>query len=336
MFDNPIDRRTALAFAAGGAASLVGPAAETFADDPPTSPDYDEVTWGAASRVSYGETETSRWKIGMQLESPVTCSRVIATFPIPMEWPEQNVRLSGQSVDRLVQAWKSRDLLGGARQIVLQIPRITAGQTAEVVFEFEIERRHILAPEETDDLQIPSRTPRELRRYMGNSPYIDASHVRLRNASKEIAEMEADNDWQRVEQIYDFVRDQVTYTEGPIRSASEALRDGEGDCEELTSLFVALCRNARIPARMVWIPGHCYPEFYLHDPEGNGHWFPCQAAGTRQFGRMEEDRPVLQKGDRFKTPESRAPMRYVSEYFTCDKQGKRDPRPDFIREKVID
>ena len=102
----------------------------------------------------------------------------------------------------------------------------------------------------------------------------------------------------------------------------------------MTSLFVALCRNARVPARMVWIPEHCYPEFYLEDADGNGHWFPCQAAGTRQFGRMDEYRPVLQKGDRFKVPEKRAPMRYVSEFFKCDKKGKGDPRPNFIREMI--
>ena len=92
------------------------------------------------------------------------------------------------------------------------------------------------------------------------------------------------------------------------------LTEGRGDCEEMTSLFVALCRNARVPARMVWIPDHCYPEFYLEDADGEGFWFPCQAAGTRQFGRMDEYRPVLQKGDRFKVPEKKVPVRYVSEF----------------------
>jgi hypothetical protein len=84
----------------------------------------------------------------------------------------------------------------------------------------------------------------------------------------------------------------------------------------------------------VWIPDHCYPEFYLQDADGKGSWFPCQAAGTRQFGRMDEYRPVLQKGDRFTVPETKGPTRYVSEFFTCDKSGKSDPRPKFIREMI--
>jgi hypothetical protein len=49
---------------------------------------------------------------------------------------------------------------------------------------------------------------------------------------------------------------------------------------------------------------------------------------------MDEYRPVLQKGDRFKVPESRTPMRYVSEFFKCDKNGKSNPNPNFVRELI--
>ena len=99
------------------------------------------------------------------------------------------------------------------------------------------------------------------------------------------------------------MRKAVRYQFDPkIRSSVDALRSGHGDCEELTSLFIAVCRAAGIPARAVWVPGHCYPEFYLVDGEGHGRWFPCQAAGERMFGQMVEWRPILQKGDRFRVP----------------------------------
>ena len=146
--------------------------------------------------------------------------------------------------------------------------------------------------------------------------------------------MEADSAWRRVELAYDYVRDKVEYVEGDLKNASQALRDGNGDCEEMTSLFVAICRNLDVPARVVWIPDHCYPEFYLEDAEGNGIWYPCQAAGTRQFGRMDETRPVLQKGDRFKVPEKKTPVRYVSEFFRCDRKGNGTPVPTFVRESL--
>lgn len=290
-------------------------------------------------RLVYDSPQTQNWKIGLILNTPVTCTNVLATYVVPMDWPEQTVTLVNQTIDRGVTGWKSRDLPGGARQVVVQMARVTAGSTVEATFEFAVERSRILPSENTSDLVLPKRVPRELRNYMGNSPNIDASHGRIRAVARELKEKDAENDWQRIEQIYDYVRDNVEYVEGPIRNASDALKDGKGDCEDMTSLFVALCRNNGIPARMVWIPDHCYPEFYLETPEvdgkdGEGIWFPCQAAGTRQFGRMDEHRPVLQKGDRFKVPESNTPQRYVSEYFQCDRFGKSSPRPKFIRDLI--
>ena len=286
------------------------------------------------TRLTYESPQTQRWRIGLVLETPVTCTNVLATFAVPMAWPEQTVEVVGRTIDPAVTNWDVRDLPGGARQVVVQMARVPAGSAVNAVFEFKIDRSRILGPDQTADLVIPTRPSRDLRLFMGNSPYIDATHGRIKAASRELAEMEAENDWQRVEQIYDYVREKVEYVEGSLKNASEALTDGRGDCEEMTSLFVALCRNARIPARMVWIPDHCYPEFYLEDSEGNGYWFPCQAAGTRQFGRMDEYRPVLQKGDRFKVPEKKIPVRYVSEFFRCDRKGKSDPDPIFVREQL--
>ncbi len=127
--------------------------------------------------------------------------------------------------------------------MVLRMARVPAGSTVEMTFTFQIERSRILAPDQTDDLVIPKRPDRDLRIYTGNSPYIDSSNARIKNASREIAGIEVENDWARVEQIYDYVRDHVDYVEGPLKNASQALRDGKGDCEEMTSLFVAMCRN---------------------------------------------------------------------------------------------
>jgi len=288
----------------------------------------------ANKRLVLDSPKTEQWRIGLILTTPVTCSNVLATFPIPRDWPEQKVTVIGQTVDSLISSWEVREVGESARQIVLTMDRVPAGSTVELTFQFKIERFRISSTEVTDDLVIPKRGNRKLRRYTGNSPYIDASHARIKKVSRELATEEIEGGWQRVERIYDWVRDNVKYVEGDLKNASAALKDGKGDCEEMTSLFVALCRNARVPARMVWIPGHCYPEFYLEDGEGTGHWFPCQAAGTRQFGTMDEYRPILQKGDRFKVKENKGPVRYVAEYFKCDRKGKRKPKPKFIRQQI--
>ncbi len=312
---------------------LIAIAATVIADD---QNDIATSTVAAPSeRLVFDSPKTQRWRIGLKLNTNgVTCNNILATFPVPMDWPEQSVTLVSQEIDPSVSRWDVRELPGGARQIVLTIPRAVRGSDPEVLFDIDVTRSRVLVPQQTDDLVIPTKLDSELKIYLGNSPYIDATDARVRMAAKEFADGQYADDWSKVEAIYDWVREKVQYTEGDIKTASQALKDGKGDCEELTSLFVAICRANHIPARMVWIPDHCYPEFYLQDAAGTGYWFPCQAAGTRQFGGMDEYRPVLQKGDRFKLPEKKQSVRYVAEFFRCQPESKRDPKPVFVREVI--
>ncbi|QDS94859.1 Transglutaminase-like superfamily protein [Roseimaritima multifibrata] len=300
-------------------------------------PDQPADGEAVSSLLSYESPQKQVWRVGFRLDTNgANLSNALATFPIPTDWPEQTVRLVDQQVGTQVTNWGPKDIDGGVRQVRALMAQVPAGSNCEILLTFEIERARIVGPSEaeTAELQIPSRPSRSLKLALGNSPYINTTDTRIRNAAREVAAMEAANDWEKVENAYDWVREKVTYTEGNLKTASQALVDGTGDCEELTSLFIAICRNMKVPARMVWIPGHCYPEFYLEDKEGNGTWFPCQAAGTRQFGKMDEYRPVLQKGDRFRVPEHKTPQRYVSEFFTCNKRGGGDPDPNFVREIV--
>lgn len=55
---------------------------------------------------------------------------------------------------------------------------------------------------------------------------------------------------------------------GRFTSVEKALADRRGDCEEMSAVFVALCRAGGIPARLVWIPNHNWAEFYLTDEQG--------------------------------------------------------------------
>jgi hypothetical protein len=70
------------------------------------------------------------------------------------------------------------------------------------------------------------------------------------------------------------------------------------------------------------------------DDESKGHWFPCQAAGTRDFGGIPEKRAILQKGDNFKDPDRpRERLRYVSEFLEgAGMKGGGRPQVKFIRE----
>ena len=145
--------------------------------------------------------------------------------------------------------------------------------------------------------------------------------------------------WEHVEAIYDWVREHVKYDkdEGQLKGRLAALHDKTGECEDMSSLFIAICRAAGIPARTVWVPGHCYAEFYLVDEKGQGHWFPCQLAGSRAFGCIPETKPILQKGDNFRPPQARNPaerQRYLAESMKPSRRPGGGPEVHWVHEVV--
>jgi transglutaminase-like putative cysteine protease len=142
-------------------------------------------------------------------------------------------------------------------------------------------------------------------------------------------------DWRRVEKLYDYAIERVKYEEGDDKSALEALADGKGDCQAIAALFVAMCRTEKVPARMVWVDGHQYAEFYLEDETGAGRWFPVESAGRREFGEMSIARVILQKGDNFRVPERpRERLRYASDYTLLLSKPGRQPKIAYVREQL--
>lgn len=270
------------------------------------------------------------------------CGAISGTCPVPIDWPEQHVTVIQEDISPSVEVG-FRMVADTVREMQIRIPELAAGQTAQALIVYELRRSTLVAPENTDEYQIPQRPEKPLRIYLGASPYIEIRDGRIRRAAREalglatsksegLAEAPQLTAWETVEKLYDFARSKVEYKDGPLKGAAAALKEGTGDCEELTSLFIALCRIHHVPARTVWVDGHSYPEFYLEDADGEGHWFPCQAAGDRAFGGIPELRPILQKGDHFKIPGRGAAMRYVSEHLTGKKvRGQASPQVRFVR-----
>ena len=281
-----------------------------------------------------GQSGTTRWKVGVIVRAVGTSYKgLYGTVPVPTDWPEQQVRTLEEDITPTVKSVRYRTLGNGVRQMLVQIPNLQVGEEARALVTFEIDRHTILPPEHPDTLRLPENTPPDIRSYLAPSPYIEVRHPKIVALAKELRNEQL-SAWAQVEAIYDHVRDNIQYKNGKLKGALAALRDGYGDCEELTSLFIALCRANGIPARTVWVPGHCYPEFYLVDEEGKGHWFPCQAAGSRDFGSIPEQRPILQKGDNFQVPETRERQRYVAEFLTGRGSGGAQPDHQFVRQIV--
>ncbi len=279
-----------------------------------------------------GEPLTQRMRLGIIVTAESgPCEGILATTPIPIDWPEQQVKVIEDDLSASVFDLQYREIDGTVKQMVLSIPYLAAGEECRAITTVEITRHALVSPDETTELELPKKVDRNLREYLGVSQGIETRSPKIRTLSKEIFAKE-DNAWEKVEAIYDWVRDNVAYREGEFKGAMQALRDKHGDCEELSSLFIAMCRANGVPARTVWVPGHCYPEFYLVDRQGVGYWFPCQAAGSRDFGGIVERRAILQKGDNFDDPDRpNRKLRYVSE-FVSGRGGR--PKVKFIRELV--
>lgn len=281
---------------------------------------------------------TKRIKVGVIVKATGgTLQRVVATAPVPMEWPEQRVSIVHEEVSPVVKGLSYRTIAGGGgvKQMVIEIPQLLAGQEAKALVTFEVTHHVLTAPTDTSIYSIPKKVDRQMIINIGAGPYIESRHPKIVAAAKE-AVADKETDWQKVEAIYDWARDHVVYKNGALKGAARALYDKEGDADELTSLFIAMCRAQKIPARTVFVEGHCYAEFYLEDDDGQGHWFPCQPAGVRSFGAIDEVRPILQKGDNFKNPENlKERVRFLTEHFSAAGRGDK-PNVQFISELVAE
>ena len=314
------------AFACGigiiAALLVAGPAAAQFldAEKGPAGP-------------TLGDARVQKFKVGVEVTADGgPCRGIYATLPVPADWPEQRVQIVAEDLSPDVRSLRYRMLPGGVKQMVVEVPDLPAGDTARAVVTFALERSSIIPPADTGSLSPPEKPDRALRAFLGPSPFIETRHPKIVKLAKTAGEDLTG--WRKVEALYDAVREKVEYRNGELKGAARALADGWGDCEELTCLFIAVCRVEGIPARTVWVEGHCYPEFYLVDGTGQGHWFPCQAAGARAFGGMPDQLPILQKGDSFRDPDRPGKtLRYVSEFIRGSAvDGGGSPRVKWIRE----
>lgn len=288
---------------------------------------------GAAVRLV--DPLVQRWQMGLVLKGgDGLSSGVTATVPIPGEWPEQKVEIVDRDVGKNVRI-SFRDLPPGARQMVITVPRLAPGETVQALLTLQITRSAIAAPAETDGFAIPRRT-RELAPFLAESPLIESRNPKIRELADELT-AGGEGVWPQIEAIYKFVQAKVQYEGGTLKGALAALESESGDCEERSSLFIALCRAKGIPARTVWVPDHCYPEFYLEDRSGHGHWIPCQSAGEPELGSIHDRRPILQKGDNFRLPEFREPLHYARATLSvANQKGRTPPTVEHVMRQVAD
>jgi len=271
-----------------------------------------------AGGINFGETITQHWAIGMS----ITASRgnvtgIKAYTAIPKNWPEQSVRLLKKEKTQGVVVG-TRGCSGMADMMEVKISSMPAGAKADVLYSYEIKRKVMKKPQ-GDMSSYRKPTPKEITQdrltsYLGVSELIETNAKEIKLLAQETVKGKK-TFWEGIEALYRISREKIQYKKGPIRGALKALLLGEGDCEDMSSLFIALCRNHQIPARIVWVPGHCYAEFYLVDINGVGTWFPCELTGPiERFGYVDNTQLILQKGDKVRVPYKTKNGGYIRRY----------------------
>ncbi len=292
-----------------------------------------DPTLSNSTRLTYTDPIISRWKAGVRLTGGAADSyNIYITLPVPNDWPEQSVSVVQEDIPIKAQVVTYRILDNGLKQMLIKLPNLPARETLELTTTFRVVTCQIDGPSVTDDLVRPGSDDRNLNDYLGSSPSITFNDRKLKEKLTEIVQ-EKSSLWEEIRAIYDWVRDEIEQREMANVDSIKAFKQGYGSEEDKISLFIALCRAHRVPARVVWVDGSSYAEFCLADDAGDLHWFPANVAGLREFGCYSEPRVILQKGDNIKVPEKSQRQRFVAEYVSAKgRSGAAKPIVEFIRE----
>jgi Transglutaminase-like superfamily len=298
----------------------------------PAAAQFKDVSPAKGSQL--GQPVTQKLKVGVIIKAQGgPLQNMLATVPVPIDWPEQTVRIATEELTPNVPSLHYRMTSGTLKQMIIEVPMITAGEEARALVTFEVGHASQTPPTETSIYKIPKKLDRQLTMYVGSSSQIETRHPKITAQAKQLVADKA-TAWEQVGAIYDWVMSNVQANKGELKGAARTLLEKSGDPEDMASLFVALCRASKIPARIVWVPQHVYPEFYLVDDDDHGHWFPCQIEGTRMLGGTSETGPILLKGDNFHDAERpREKMRFVPEFFKgTGSKSSGTPKVQFVRE----
>jgi len=273
--------------------------------------------------ISFGEPTKMNWRVGLVM---VTGSKpvkdVICRIPVPVQWPEQTVSVYEENLPSEITAVGWEDL-GNIKMMKCRIGNVPPGTKVIATVTFTVSTKQIIGPKNTAIFGIPEKRTREIKPYFGESPEISLRNTKLKKEAKKQFDI-MQSDWVKVQALYDWVRDNIEERAGESKGSIAAFLNKFGTAEDRVSLFVAMCRINKVPARMVFVDGSQYAEFYLVDGAKQGHWFPCKVSGIREFGSIGEPRVILQKGDNYRVPGEKKKLKFVPAKATV--KGGSPPR----------
>jgi hypothetical protein len=280
-----------------------------------------------AEGVGYLEPRSYSLKIGIELEAIGDADSVLATTPVPVAHAEQKieeVRLETDGCEATL-----RELAPGMGQLLLSADSIAQGTVAKAIAHYTLTLFKQYHKYERDQFPEKQKPPADVRKaYLQDSPGIQTSIKPVRALAAELTEG-LTHPWDKARRFAEWIPKNIRPQIGTYTSVSAALEHRLGDCEEMSAVFVALCRSIGVPARLVWVPNHNWSEFYLTDSEGTGHWIPAHTACYSWFGWTGAHELVIQKGDRVVCPEQHKRVRLLEDWMQW---GGRKPRSKYVAE----
>lgn len=213
-----------------------------------------------------------------------------------------------------------------ATQFVLKANTIVDEQvvTATAVDRFEVSKSFFGF--ERDQFPAKQKISRkQLGMFLGTSPGIKVRSAHVSRIAKSVAGSQS-HPWDVAKAFHSWVFENIKGRLQSYTSVDAAIKNRVGDCEERAAVFIALCRATGIPARLVWVPSHCWAEILLVDSQDKPHWIPVHTAAYSWFGWTGVHELVLQKGDNIPIPQQGKKVRLVYDHFQC--RGKK-PKLEF-------
>ena len=244
------------------------------------------------NQTGYLEDRPFELSIGVELQGDGQAQQIRASTPVPVEHPEQKIdqlRIETDGCEARIQ-----QIGEGAAQLLVAAPSIRLGQKIRAIAHYRLTLRKQYFGYDRDQFPAEQSPPVAIRKlYLQESPGIQTNSPEVKKLLAELRAAAGQQDsqagspehpWDFAERRFTWVRKHIRPQVGEFIGVINARQRRTGDCEEMAGIFVALCRAAEIPARLVWVPNHNWAEFYLTDREGEGHWIPAHTACYSWFG----------------------------------------------------
>lgn len=274
--------------------------------------------------TGYLEPREFEVSVGMKMEGRGDGQNLISTTVAPVQFPEQ--KILDVDIETTGCSAKLVPLSDSAGQLVMHADSIANGQTVSAFANYKVRifKSHFgfektMFPAEQNSKQAP-------KEFLKNSPGIKMNSTAVKNIGRKTAD-ESMHPWDKAKKFYQWVWENIEGIPGKYTSVEEAISKGRGDCEERACTFIALCRNAGIPARQVWVPSHVWAEIAMCDEGSQWHWIPVHTAAYSWFGFTGAHELVLQKGDRVRLPRRSRTVRLIDDWYQLN--GAK-PKIEFI------